>query len=73
MADGPAWFKSSCLRSKRVRLAAGERPAIQRRRRRKMSQLITLKRFASTAQNATQRRACAVTLFRRFGLVGFRV
>jgi hypothetical protein len=38
-----------------------ERPAIQRRQRRAISPLVTLKRFASTAQNASsaprQRRA----------------
>jgi hypothetical protein len=34
-------------------VAAAKRPAIQRRQRRKISQLIALKRFASTAQNAT--------------------
>jgi hypothetical protein len=56
-----------------------ERPAIQRRQRRQrrnISQLITFKRFASTAQERDSaprlRRACAASLFRRADLGGFR-
>jgi hypothetical protein len=53
--------------------------APQRRQRRKISQLIALKRLASTAQNAVQRRGCAVlrrvcavTVFQRAGCIGCR-
>jgi hypothetical protein len=49
--------------SRRPARRGAERPAIQRHERHQrhgMSQHLTLKRFASTAQNAVQRRGCAV-------------
>jgi hypothetical protein len=53
--------------------------APQRRQRRRISQLITLKRLASTAQNTVQRRGCAVlrrgcavTVFQPAGRIGCR-
>jgi hypothetical protein len=53
--------------------------APQRRQRRRISQLIALKRLASTAQNAVQRRGCAVlrrvcavTVFQPAGCIGCR-
>jgi hypothetical protein len=53
--------------------------APQRRQRRRISQLIALKRLASTAQSAVQRRGCAVlrrvcavTVFQPAGCIGCR-